>query len=89
MAGEEEDIELTEDEIGATKLALMVLCGILADIVEGEDATEEESARWQESCKEMVGLDPACDLGDLLLSALGKFKEEDTDCGEQNEASQD
>ncbi len=87
MAAEEEDIELTEDEIGATKLALMVLCGLLDDLADGELAVDGDYDRWQKACKEMVGLDPACDLDDLLLSALGKFKEEDTDCGEQNEAS--
>ena len=89
MITEEEDIELTEDEISATRLALMVLCGLLEDLDDQNTASEEDFVRWQENCKEQVGIDPDCDLNDLLLSALRKFKEEDTDHEEQNEAGQD
>lgn len=89
MAAEEEDIELTEDEIGATRLALMVLCGLLEDLDEGGVAAEEDFERWQDDCKSQVGLEIDCNLPELLLSALRKFKEEDSDHGEQNEASQD
>ena len=89
MVTEEEDIELTEDEISATRLALMVLCGLLEDLDDENTASEEDFEQWQENCKEMVGIDPDCSLNDLLLSALTKFKEEDTEHEEQNEASQD
>ena len=83
----EEDIELTEDEIGATRLALRVFCGLLLEI-ESEDAGDlEEYDRWQETYKEQAGIDPDCSLNELLVSALRKFKEEETDSGEQNEAS--
>jgi hypothetical protein len=86
----EEDIELTEEEIGATRLALMVLCGLLEDLDDGDVASEEDFDRWQDNCKEQVGLDVDCDLPELLLSALRKFREEETDHGEQNqEAGQD
>ena len=89
MATEEEDIELTEDEIGATRLALMVLCGLLEDLDDQNDASEEDFERWQDACKEQVGLEIDCNLPELLLSALRKFKEEDTEHEEQKEAGQE
>ncbi|KKK68924.1 hypothetical protein LCGC14_2939200 [marine sediment metagenome] len=67
----EEDIELTEDEIGATRLALRVFCGLLLDIKNYRDAENlEEYARWQETYKEQAGIDPDCNLNELLVSAL-------------------
>ena len=89
MATEEEDIELTEDEISATRLALMVLCGLLEDLDDQNTASEEDFEQWQENCKAEVGIDPDCNLNDLLLSALRKFKEEDTEHEEQKEAGQE
>ena len=89
MVTEEEDIELTEDEISATRLALMVLCGLLEDLDDENTASEEDFERWQDMVKEQVGLEIDCNLPELLLSALRKFKEEDTEHEEQNEASQD
>ncbi|KKK65917.1 hypothetical protein LCGC14_2969320 [marine sediment metagenome] len=89
MVTEEEDIELTEDEISATRLALMVLCGLLEDLDDGDVAGEEDFERWQDMVKEQVGLEIDCNLPELLLSALRKFREEDTEHEEQNEASQD
>ena len=86
----EEDIELNEDEIAATRLALMVLCGLIEDLDDDDVASEEDFDGWQDNCKEQVGLDSDCDLAALLLSALTKFREEETDHGEQNqEAGQD
>jgi hypothetical protein len=85
----EEDIELTEEEIAATRLALMVLCGLIEDLDDDDIASEEDFNGWQDSCKEQVGLDVDCDLAELLLSALQKFREE-TEYGDQEqEASQD
>jgi len=81
-----EDIELSEDEIAATRLALLVFTGLLSDIRIDEPGEVED---WEETCKENAGLDPDCNLEELLISALRKFKEEDTDHGEQNEAGQD
>ncbi len=89
MAAEEEDIELTEDEIGATKLALMVLCGLLEDLADDGIAADENFEQWQDNCKEQVGLETDCNLQELLVSALIKFREEDTEHVEQNEAGQD
>ncbi len=81
----EEDIELTENEIGATRLALMVFVGLLSDL---RDDEPEGVASWEETCKEQVSLDSDCNLGELLMSALRKFKEEETDSGEQNPVDQ-
>lgn len=90
MAAEEEDIELTEDEIGATRLALMVFSGLLEDLDGDMNVESEENfERWQDDCKLQVGLETDCNLQELLVSALIKFREEDTEHVEQNEAGQD
>lgn len=87
MAAEEEDIELDENEIAVTRLALLVLAGLLDDIRVDEPGEVES---WEEGVKEQVGLDEDCNLGETLVSALRKFREEDTDYEEDSqEASQD
>jgi len=72
----EEDIELTESEINTTRLSLMVLAGILADV---RDAEPEAFEEWEASCKELVALDEEDNLSELILSALEKFREDTND----------
>ncbi len=89
MATEEDDIELDENEIAVTRLALICLAGLLGDVRE-EDP--EEISDWEDSIKEQVGLDEDCNLEELIMSALRKFREEDMGHEEQNqenEAGQD
>jgi len=82
----EEDIELTEDEISATRLSLLVLAGLLADVRREEPESFDE---WVEGCQELVGLDEDSNLDELILSALKKFREETENGDQEQEASQD
>ena len=73
---EEEDIELTEDEISAVKMSLRVFVGLLIDVNQEAREEGEEVGRLEDSIKITAGIDEEVSLADLCLSALRKFGEE-------------
>lgn len=77
-AEEEEDIELTDDEIIASKVALRVLIGMMMDMVRNGEG--EQAQKLSEDIRDSSGMsDPDADLMQLCFSALRKFGEDPLD----------